>query len=84
MTPQSLYARIALVFAAIVLALGATLGWLSYDAAKQHQHEVLQRVNLGLAQHIAKQPALVSDPQNTQRLFDHLMAIEVREWVVLF
>jgi signal transduction histidine kinase len=72
---QSLYARIALVFAAIVLALGAALGWLGYDAAKQHQHEVLQRVNLGLAQHIAKQTSLVADPQNTQRLFDHLMAV---------
>ncbi len=75
MTVQSLYARIALVFAGIVLALGATLGWLGYDAAKQHQHEILQRVNLGLAQHIAKQASLVADPQNTQRLFDHLMAV---------
>lgn len=75
MTAQSLYARIALVFAGIVLALGATLGWLGYDAAKQHQHEILQRVNLGLAQHIAKQASLVADPQNTQRLFDHLMAV---------
>ncbi len=75
MSPQSLYARIALVFAGIVLALGATLGWLGYGAAKQHQHEILQRVNLGLAQHIAKQPSLVADPQNTQRLFDHLIAV---------
>jgi signal transduction histidine kinase len=75
MIAQSLYARIALLFAGIVLALGATLGWLGYDAAKQHQHEVLQRVNLGLAQHIAKQASLVADPQNTQRLFDHLMAV---------
>ena len=75
MIARSLYARIALVFAGIVLALGATLGWLGYDAAKQHQHEVLQRVNLGLAQHIARQPLLVADPRNTQRLFDQLMAV---------
>jgi signal transduction histidine kinase len=75
MTPKSLYARIALMFAGIVLTLGATLGWLSYGAAKQHQHEILQRVNMGLAQHIAKQPSLVADPQNTQHLFDHLMAV---------
>lgn len=75
MTLQSLYSRIALVFAAIVLALGTSLGWLGYEAAKKHQHEVLQRVNLGLAQHIAQQPALVADPQSTQRLFDHLMAV---------
>jgi signal transduction histidine kinase len=63
------------VFAGIVLALGATLGWLGYDAAKKHQHEVLQRVNSGLAQHIAQQPSLVADPQNARRLFDHLMAV---------
>ncbi|MEQ1513561.1 MAG: ATP-binding protein [Lysobacteraceae bacterium] len=75
MTAQSLYARIALVFAGIVLALGGGLSWLGYDAAKQHQHEVLQRVNLGLAQHIAKQASLVADPLSTQRLFDHLMAV---------
>lgn len=75
MIARSLYARIALVFAGIVLTLGATLGWLGYDAAKQHQHEVLQRVNLGLAQHIARQPLLVADPRNTQRLFDQLMAV---------
>lgn len=75
MNSRSLYARIALIFAGIVLALGATLGWLGYAAAKQHQHEVLQRVNLGLAQHIAKQTTLVGDPQHTQQLFDHLMAV---------
>ena len=75
MNARSLYARIAVVFAGIVLALGATLGWLGYDAAKQHQHEVLQRVNLGLAQHIARQPLLVANPRNTQRLFDQLMAV---------
>lgn len=75
MNARSLYARIAVVFAGIVLALGATLGWLGYHAAKQHQHEVLQRVNLGLAQHIARQPLLVANPRNTQRLFDQLMAV---------
>lgn len=75
MNSRSLYARIALVFAGIVLALGATLSWLGYDTAKQHQHEVLQRVNLGLAQHIARQPSLLADPRNTQRLFDQLMAV---------
>lgn len=79
MMPRSLYGRIALVFAATILGLGAWLGWLSYSAAKQHQHEVLQRLSLGLAQHIARQPDLVdpssADPARTRALFRHLMAV---------
>lgn len=79
MTPRSLYGRIALVFASILLALGVLLGWLGYGAAKQHQHEVLQRVSLALAHHIAGQPALVGtkgvDRARTDALFAHLMAV---------
>lgn len=79
MRPRSLYGRSALVFAAILLSLGAALGWLGYSAAKRHQHEVLQRVNLGLAAHIASQTTLVEatsiDPARIEALFDHLMAV---------
>ena len=84
MKPRSLYGRIALVFAAIVLGLGALLSWLGYSAAKQHQHEVLQRVNLGLAEHIVGQPALIgpAGPDRTRAtlartdaLFEHLTAV---------
>ena len=77
--PRSLYGRIALVFAAIVLVLGAVLATLAYSAAKRHQHEVLQRVSLALAEHIARQPALIdpsgADPVRTEALFGHLMAV---------
>jgi signal transduction histidine kinase len=77
--PRSLYGRIALVFAAIVLGLGALLASLAYTAAKRHQDEVLQRVSLALAEHIARQPALMdptgSDPARTEALFGHLMAV---------
>lgn len=52
---RSLYGRIALVFASIVLTLGGMLIWLGYSTAKVQQHEVLQRVSLGLAANIAKQ-----------------------------
>lgn len=79
MTPRSLYGRIALVFASILLALGALLSGLGYSAAKQHQHEVLQRVSLGLAQHISEQARLVDrtgvDRARTDALFEHLMAV---------
>ncbi len=79
MNSKSLYGRIALVFALIVLVLGVMLSWLGYRAAKQHQHEVLQRVSLGLAKHIAGQPRLVGaagvDRARTDALFQQLMAV---------
>lgn len=75
MMPTSLYARMALVFAAIVLALGLALSWVGYAAAKRHQHEILQRVSLGLAAHIARQPGLLGDEAASARLFADLMAV---------
>lgn len=71
---SSLYARIAVVFAVIVLALGLVLSWVGYATAKRHQHEILQRVNLGLAGHIAAQPGLIDDA-SASALFTHLMAV---------
>lgn len=79
MTPRSLYARVALTFAALLLVLGALMSWLGYSAAKEHQLETLQRVNLDLAEHIAAQPPLVGAGQagqiSTDALFSHLMAV---------
>ncbi len=79
MNLRSLYGRIALAFALIVLTLGMMLSWLGYRAAKQHQHEVLQRVSLGLAGHIAGQAGLMDaagvDPAGTDALFQQLMAV---------
>lgn len=78
MMPRSLYGRIALVFAAIVLSLGVALSWFGYRAAKLHQHEILQGVNLALAQHIAGQllPGDVYAGTSARReaLFSHLAA----------
>ncbi len=79
MKPRSLYGRIALVFAAILLGLGALLGWLGYTAAKHQQHEVLQRISLGLAGHIAEHGALMDatglDSGRVDALFRSLMAV---------
>jgi signal transduction histidine kinase len=75
MMARSLYARIALVFAAIVLTLGFALTWVGYAAAKRHQHEILQRVSLGLAAHIAGQPGLIGDEAASARLFADLTAV---------
>lgn len=79
MMPRSLYGRSALILAAILLALGAALSWLGYSNAKQHQHEVLQRVNLGLAGQIVLQTPGIdagnADVARSDALFGHLMAV---------
>ena len=79
MNLRSLYGRIALVFAAILICLGAALSWIGYNAAKEHQHEVLQRVSLALAGHIAEQlrpdDVVHANSASNQALFAHLMAV---------
>lgn len=74
MIPASLYHRIALAFALIVLALGAALASLGYTAAKRHQHEIVQRLNLGLAGHLAERPGLLRDADAADALFRELAA----------
>ena len=56
---DSLYSRIAVVFAAVLIAFGALLGWLSYTAAKVHQHEVMQRLSRDLASHMSSRGPLI-------------------------
>jgi signal transduction histidine kinase len=51
---DSLYSRIAIAFAAVLISFGVVLGWLAYVAAKYHQHEAMQQVSRGLAAHIAR------------------------------
>ncbi|MEO8746517.1 MAG: ATP-binding protein [Rhodanobacter sp.] len=79
MNLQSLYSRIALVFAAIMLCLGAALSWIGYHAAREAQHRVLQQVSLQLAAHIAAQlqPSDIADPDSAslKRLFAGLTAV---------
>lgn len=50
---KSLYSRIALTFAALILVFGGLVGGLDYIAAKHHQQEIVQRLSWDLAQHIA-------------------------------
>jgi signal transduction histidine kinase len=56
---HSLYSRIAVVFAAVLIAFGTLLGWLSYRAAKVHQHEVMQRLSRDLASHMSSRGPLI-------------------------
>lgn len=50
---KSLYSRIALTFAALILMFGGLIGGLDYFAAKHHQQEIIQRLSRDLAKHIA-------------------------------
>jgi len=76
---KSLYSRIAVVFAAVLLAFGITLGWLAYAAAKHHQHDVMQRLSRGLADHIASHEPLMGakgiDRKAVDELFHMAMAV---------
>lgn len=79
MNVQSLYSRIALVFATILLCLGISLSWIGYHAAREHQQEVLQQVSLQLAEHIAAQlqPSDIVDHDSAslKKLFAGLTAV---------
>ncbi len=82
----SLYSRIAIVFATVLIAFGTLLGWLSYSAAKDHQYEVMQQLSRELAGHIASQGPLLGpsglDRDGIKRLF--LMASTVNPTIEVY
>lgn len=86
MKPASLYSRIAIVFALVLLGFGVALGWLSYRAAKSHQHEVMQQLSLELARHIAEDGTLLGAGGLDRRRMDELfrMASVVNPTIELY
>ena len=77
---QSLYSRIALTFAALLLLFGGLCGGLDLFAAKNHQQEIIQRLSRGLAEHIASHWPLLSkanelDKKSVGELFHMLMIV---------
>ena len=58
---RSLYGRLALVFALLILACGGFTAWLYQDMTRRHQQEVLQRLSRDLAGHIASHTDLVKE-----------------------
>ena len=86
MRAVSLYSRIALVFALVLLGFGVALGWLSYRAAKDHQHEVMQQLSHELAQHIADHGALLTTNGFDRNTVDELfrMATVVNPTIELY
>ncbi|CAL1242008.1 sensor histidine kinase [Candidatus Methylocalor cossyra] len=76
---RSLYSRIALTFAVLILLFGGLLGGLELVAAKHHQEEIIQRLSRGLAAHIAGHWPLATadaiDYQAVKELFHMLMVV---------
>ncbi|WP_036261790.1 sensor histidine kinase [Methylocapsa aurea] len=76
---HSLYGRIALAFAFLMLTFGGLLGLLCFTTVHYHQQELVQRLNRGLAQHIATQLPLLGpdglDQKAIEELFHMLMMV---------
>lgn len=76
---SSLYSRLALTFAALILAFAGLCGGLNLLWVKKHQEEIIQRLNQGLADHIAKEWRLAKGETwnnfGVNGLFDMLMVV---------
>jgi signal transduction histidine kinase len=76
---KSLYSRIALTFAVLILLFGSLCGGLDLVAAKNHQQEIVQRLSKDLAKHIAKHWQLAKanefDKTAIAELFHMLMLV---------
>lgn len=75
----TLYSRLALVFACLILAVGGVAAWLYTDMIERHQQEVLQRLSRDLARHIGQHNDLVRDFRwnrpAVDQLFHMLMSV---------
>lgn len=76
---NSLYRRISLIFAILLLLFGSFCGGLELVSAKNHQQEIVQRLSHGLAEHIASHWALFKqdevDKKAAEELFYMLMVV---------
>src|SRR5262245_27996549 len=79
MRRASLPRRLSVAFAALLLACSGVSAWLQTRASERHEQEVIQRLSLGLAAHIAGNSALIEkrglNQDAVHELFDKLMAV---------
>ncbi len=78
--PRTLPARLVALLAALLLGWGLTVGLLAWRVAAENEHEALQRLSYGLADHIVKHwPELgggtPDDPAPRQELLRMLMTV---------
>ena len=83
---DSLYSRIAVGFATVLITFGMLLGWLSYKVAKVHQHEVMQRLNRDLAAHMLSHGPLFKSGRPDYHAVNELfqMAIAVNPSIEIY
>jgi signal transduction histidine kinase len=76
---RCLYNRIAVTFALLMLTFGGLLAWLCFTTVHYHQQELMQRLNRGLAEHIADHLPLLGpgglDQRAIEDLFHMLMVV---------
>jgi len=79
MSRLTLTQRLSIVFAVLLLACSGASVWLQIDASARHEQEVVQRLSLGLAGHIARTAQLMDAdgwrPDAVRDLFGMLMAV---------
>ncbi len=80
MSRLTLWQRLALAFAALLLVCWAATAWLQLSASRLHEQEVVQRLSRDLAAHIAGHTALVErdgsfDREAVRALFGMLMVV---------
>jgi signal transduction histidine kinase len=75
----ALWQRLSLVFALLLLVCVGASAWLQTRDHERHEQEVIQRLSLGLAAHIADNAELMKpaglDPGAVHALFDKLMDV---------
>ena len=84
----SLYRKMALLLFVLLLAIGAAFFGLLYYTSNAYQQEVMQKLNLDLAQHLVESDSLLTGDKVNQpalkNLFHQLMvvnpSIEVYFW----
>jgi len=71
----TLWQRLSLVFALLLLASGGMSAWLQIRASEAHEQEVVQRLSRGLAANIASHVTLVDIGGPKRSALDELMAM---------
>jgi signal transduction histidine kinase len=71
--------RLSAIFAVLLLACCGASVWLQTRSSERHEQEVVQRLSIGLASHIARHSALMEgdglNPQEVHDLFGKLMDV---------
>ncbi|WP_456374987.1 sensor histidine kinase [Thiolapillus sp.] len=68
----SLYGKMALLLFLLLLILGAAFLWLLSHTSRSYQQEVMQKLNVDLAQHLVESDSLLANGKVNQQALEHL------------